>query len=129
MTLKNAAPLALIGTGLLTILLAVHFILDILNAARSLIPAMSVLPSFIHVLASLSLAVFLYVFHNGVGSMQARVAGATGTERRVVVLKGSSLCKNVLMGGDSQQVSLTHVYEGHTRDIISVLSFCPPAIY
>jgi hypothetical protein len=62
MTLKNAALLALIGTGLLTILLAVHFILDILNAARGLVPAMSVLTSFIYVLASLSLALFFYVF-------------------------------------------------------------------
>ena len=32
MTLKNAARLALVGRGLLTILLAAHFILDLLNA-------------------------------------------------------------------------------------------------
>jgi hypothetical protein len=63
MTLKNSALLALVGTGLLTILLAVHFILDILNAARSLIPAIRVLTSLIHALASLSVAVFFYVFH------------------------------------------------------------------
>jgi hypothetical protein len=62
MTLKSAALLALIGTGLLTILLAAHFILDILNAARGLIPAIQVLTSLIHVLASLSVAVFFYIF-------------------------------------------------------------------
>ena len=63
MTLKNAALLALAGTILLTILLAAHFILDISNTARGLVPAIRVLTSFIHMLASLSLAVFFYVFH------------------------------------------------------------------
>jgi hypothetical protein len=63
MTLKKAALLALIGTGLLAILLAAHFILDILNAARGLVPAIRVLTSLIPALASLSVAVFFYVFH------------------------------------------------------------------
>jgi hypothetical protein len=63
MTLKKAALLALIGTGLLAILLAAHFILDILNSARGLVPAIRVLTSLIHTLASLSVAVFFYVFH------------------------------------------------------------------
>ncbi len=63
MTLKKAALLALIGAGLLAILLAAHFILDILNAARGLVPAIQVLTSLIYVLASLSVAVFFYVFH------------------------------------------------------------------
>jgi hypothetical protein len=47
MILNRAALLALIGIGLLTILLAEHFILDILNAARGLAPAMRVLTSLI----------------------------------------------------------------------------------
>jgi hypothetical protein len=63
MTLKNAALLALIGTGLLAILLLAHFILDISNAARGLVPAIRVLTSLIHVLASVGVAVFFYVFH------------------------------------------------------------------
>jgi hypothetical protein len=62
MTLKNAALLALIGTGLLTVLLAVHFILDVANTVRGLIAAVQVLTSLIHLLASLSLAVFFWVF-------------------------------------------------------------------
>jgi hypothetical protein len=62
MNLKSAALLALIGTALLAILLLGHFILDVSNAARGLIPAVRVLTSLIHVLASLSLAVFFYVF-------------------------------------------------------------------
>jgi hypothetical protein len=44
-------------------LLAAHFILDILNAARGLVSAIRVLTSLIHALASLSVAVFFYVFH------------------------------------------------------------------
>jgi len=63
MTLKNAALLAQAGMILLTILFAAHFVLDMANAARGLIPAIRVLTSFIHFLASLSLAVFFYVFH------------------------------------------------------------------
>jgi len=65
MTLKNAALLALVGTGLLAVLLAAHFILDVANAVSGLIPAIQVLTSFIHTLASLSVAVFFYVFHSG----------------------------------------------------------------
>lgn len=65
MTLKNAALLALVGTGLLTVLLLAHFILDVANAARGLIPAIQVLTSFIHALAGVSLAVFFYVFYKG----------------------------------------------------------------
>jgi hypothetical protein len=60
---KGGASCALIGTGLLAILLAAHFILDILNAARGLVPAIRVLTSLIHAFASLSVAVFFYVFH------------------------------------------------------------------
>jgi hypothetical protein len=63
MNLKSAALLALFATGLLAILLLAHFILDVLNAARGLVPAIRVVTSLIHVLASLSLAVFFYVFH------------------------------------------------------------------
>lgn len=63
MNLKSAALLALVGTGLLAILLLAHFILDVLNAARGLIPAIRVLTSLIHAMASLSLAVFFYFFH------------------------------------------------------------------
>lgn len=63
MNLKSAALLALIGTGLLAMLLLAHFILDVSNAARGLVPAIRVLTSLIHALASLSLAVFFYVFH------------------------------------------------------------------
>lgn len=67
MSLKSAALLALVGMTLLTILLGGHFILDISNAARGLVPAIGFLTSLIHVLAGVSLAVFFYVFHRAQG--------------------------------------------------------------
>jgi hypothetical protein len=63
MTLKNAAFLAFIGMALLTVICAVGFIGDISALLAGAIPAMMVLKSLIHLLASLSVAVFLYVFH------------------------------------------------------------------
>ena len=63
MTLKNAAFFALIGMTLLTVMLAVHFIRDVSALLDGAIAAITVLISFIHLLASLSVAVFLYVFY------------------------------------------------------------------
>jgi len=63
MTLKNAAFLAAMGMTLLTVLLAAGFIRDILNLVSGVIPAMSLLTSLIHLLASLGVTVFLYVFY------------------------------------------------------------------
>ena len=63
MTLKNAAFLAVIGTLLLTILLAVDLINTLLGVGRGIIPAMALLRSLIYVFASLSVLVFLVVFN------------------------------------------------------------------
>jgi len=63
MSLKTAAFLALVGMILLTLLLAADFINTFLGVMRDLIPAMALFRSLVYVLASLSLAVFLYVFH------------------------------------------------------------------
>ena len=63
MNLKNAAFFALIGMTLLTILLAAGFIRDVSSLLADAIAAMAVLISLIHLLASLSVAVFLYVFY------------------------------------------------------------------
>ena len=63
MTLKTAAFFALIGTTLLTVLLALGFIRDVSGFLAGAIAAMPLLISLIHLLASLSVAVFLYVFH------------------------------------------------------------------
>jgi hypothetical protein len=63
MRLKNAALFALIGMILLTVLLAAGFIRDLVGFAQGAAAAMALLTSGIHFLASLSVAVFLYVFH------------------------------------------------------------------
>jgi hypothetical protein len=63
MTLKSAAFFALIGMILLTVLLAVGFIRDVSSLLAGVIAAITVLISLIHLLASLSVAVFLYVFY------------------------------------------------------------------
>ena len=63
MTLKSAAFLALIGMTLLMVLVAADFIRTLLGVVRDITPAMALLPSLVHLLASLSLVLFLFVFH------------------------------------------------------------------
>jgi hypothetical protein len=62
MTLRSAAFLAFIGMTSLTVVCAVGFIGDISALLAGAIAPMIVLNSLIHLLASLSVAVFLYVF-------------------------------------------------------------------
>jgi len=62
MTLKTAAFLALIGMILVTVLVAVDFVITITGILQNVVPAMSLLTSLIHLFASLTLAVFFYVF-------------------------------------------------------------------
>ena len=63
MTLKKAAFLAFLGMTLLTAVCAMGFIGDISAVFAGAIAPMMLLNSLIHLLASLSVAVFLYVFH------------------------------------------------------------------
>ena len=63
MTLKNVAFFAFIGMTLLTVVCAVGFIGDVSALSAGAIAPMMVLKSLIHLLANLSVAVFLYVFH------------------------------------------------------------------
>jgi len=63
MTLKNATFFAFINMTLLTVVCAVDFISDISALLANAIAPMMVLKSLIHLLASLSVAIFLYVFH------------------------------------------------------------------
>ena len=63
MSLKSAAQLALIGVSLLTILVVADFIRNLLAVLQGLLPPMTLLASIVFVLASLSMVVFLYVFH------------------------------------------------------------------
>ena len=63
MTLKNAALLALIGTILMTALLVWTFVLTFLNVLRDLVPAVTLLQSFVYAFGCSSVAVFFYIFH------------------------------------------------------------------
>ena len=63
MSLKSAALFALVGMVLLTVVLALGFIRDISAFTSGAIAAMAMLISLIHLLASLSVTMFLYVFH------------------------------------------------------------------
>jgi hypothetical protein len=63
MTLKSAALLALIGTILMTALLLWTFVLTFLNVVRGLVPAATLLQSFVYAFGCFSVAVFFYLFH------------------------------------------------------------------
>jgi hypothetical protein len=63
MTLKSAALFALVGMILLTVVVALGFIRDVSALLAGAIAAMAVLVSLIHLLASLSVTVFFFVFY------------------------------------------------------------------
>jgi hypothetical protein len=63
MTLKSAVFLALIGTFLLTVLLAVGFVNDILGVTQGLIPPVRLVTSLVETFAGLTVVLFLYAFH------------------------------------------------------------------
>jgi hypothetical protein len=63
MSLKSAALFALVCMILLTVVLALGFVRDISAYSAGAIAANAILVSLVHLLASLSLAAFLYVFH------------------------------------------------------------------
>ena len=65
MTLKNAALLALVGMILLTIVLAVGFIISLTGFLSGVVPAVSLFASLIRLFGALSLAVFFWVFQKG----------------------------------------------------------------
>jgi hypothetical protein len=63
MGLKSAALLALVGTLLLTILLAADFINTVSGVVRDVIPVMAVLRSLVYLVASIGVTVFFWVFY------------------------------------------------------------------
>ncbi len=63
MTLKQSAFLAIIGTLVLTILLALDFIKTVSGVLGDVVPAVALLRSLVYLFASLSVTVFFYVFH------------------------------------------------------------------
>jgi hypothetical protein len=63
MNLKSAAFLALIGTVLATLLLVYNLVSAILNVTQGLVPAMTIFPLLIYSFASMTVAIFFFVFY------------------------------------------------------------------
>ncbi len=64
MTVKTAALLALIGTILATLLLAVSCVVSVAGFLHGVVSLAEMLSALIRLFAALTLAVFFYVFHN-----------------------------------------------------------------
>jgi hypothetical protein len=62
MSLKSAALLALVGTGLLTLVLLGGLARDGWGVLHGVVPAVRLLTSLIRALAGITVVVFLYVF-------------------------------------------------------------------
>jgi hypothetical protein len=63
MNLKNASLLALVGTTLITALLAWMLFFDIVNVLRDLLPVVKLFASIIYAFGSFTVALFFYAFH------------------------------------------------------------------
>ena len=62
MTLNSAALLALIGTILVTAVLAWDLIFNVMNVLQGLVPAVVLFRSIIYTFGALTVAVFFFVF-------------------------------------------------------------------
>ena len=65
MTLKTAALLAFLGTTLAAVLLLLDFVLDALNVAKGLLPAVKLFPELIYAFAAVTVATFFWAFPKG----------------------------------------------------------------
>ncbi len=63
MNLKSAAFLALIALSLLSVLMLADLITNLLGVLRDFIPVMALLKSLVYTFASVTMAVFFYIFH------------------------------------------------------------------
>ena len=60
MSLKSAAFLALVGTLILTLLLAADFITALTGVMRDVVPVMALLRSFVYLFASLTITIYFF---------------------------------------------------------------------
>lgn len=63
-TVKSAAFLAFLGSLLLSVLLLWRLVMDILNVAQSLVPAVSLVSSLLYAFASVTAAIFFFVLQS-----------------------------------------------------------------
>ena len=67
MTLKKASFLAMIGTLLVTILVAVHFFDTIVGVSRGIVPAMALVPCVVYFFAGIAVTAFFWAFNRSQG--------------------------------------------------------------
>jgi hypothetical protein len=65
MTLKSAALLALVGTILVTALLAWDLVFNVMNVLQGVVPAVVLFRSIVYTFGGLTVATFFFVFHKG----------------------------------------------------------------
>jgi hypothetical protein len=63
MTVKTASLLAMIGTLLFTILVAVKFFDTITGVARGIVPPMEIVPCGVYLFAGIAVTAFFWVFN------------------------------------------------------------------
>ena len=67
MTLKSASLLALIGTVLMTLLVAINFFNAIVGVSRGIVPAMELVPCLVYFFAGIAITLFFWVFSRSHG--------------------------------------------------------------
>jgi hypothetical protein len=67
MTVKTASLLALTGTLLVTVLVAVNFFNTIIGVARGIVPSMEILPCAVYLFAGIAVTAFFWVFSRSQG--------------------------------------------------------------
>ena len=67
MTLKKASFLAMIGTLLVTILVAVHFFDTIVGVSRGIVPVMALVPCVVYFFAGVAMTCFFWAFYRSQG--------------------------------------------------------------
>ena len=67
MTLKTVSFLAMIGTFLATILVAVNFLRTITGISSGIVPAMELVPCSVYLFAGITVTAFFWIFNKSQG--------------------------------------------------------------
>ena len=67
MSLKSASLLAMIGTLLMTLLVAVHFFNTTLGVVGGIVPAVAIVPCVVYLFGGITTTVFFWVFRRSQG--------------------------------------------------------------
>jgi hypothetical protein len=67
MTVKTASLLALIGTFLVTVIVAVNSFETIIGVARGIVPSMAIVPCVVYLFAAIAVTAFFWAFRQSQG--------------------------------------------------------------